>query len=116
MQITIEILRTSGKHETLSLERGRDLMNEIAKAIGARVLDTVNLRDGRVMLIDDDGYVVHEQRVARPDGGTLVKMVPMAAKKPPNADATQLYWNICKPGTTHKIVGDVAIAWDRDFA
>jgi hypothetical protein len=36
--------------------------------------------------------------------------------KPPNVLATALYHMQCKPGTTHKIHGDVAIAWDEDFA
>lgn len=116
MQISVEILRTNGQHETLTIEKGRGLMRAIAEAIGALPggLGTVNLRDGRVMLIDDNGYVTEERIVS--ENPLVVKLVPMAAKKPPNADATQLYWNICRPGTTHQIVGDAAVVWDRDFA
>jgi len=30
--------------------------------------------------------------------------------------ATALYHSVCLPGTTHQIVGDVAIAIDAEFA
>ena len=31
------------------------------------------------------------------------------------ADATALYHGVCHPGTTHQIVGDVAIVHEKDF-
>ncbi|MGH7462669.1 MAG: hypothetical protein ACREMA_16800, partial [Longimicrobiales bacterium] len=60
------------------------------------MLDTVNLRDeGRhVMLLDDLGH--HKQL-------------------PVNQKASELYWSVCRPGTTHTIRGDVVIVRDDDF-
>lgn len=55
----------------------------------------MNLRDGRVMLVDDNG---------------------LAKGLPRNPEATRLYHAVCRPGTTQPIVGDVAIALDEDFA
>jgi len=66
----------------------------IRALIGAETLDTVNLRDGRVMLVDDLGH---------------------AKGKPLNQRATDLYHGICVPGTTHQIVGDVAIIIDAEI-
>lgn len=92
--IKVEILRTNGARE--HHEVGRHIVFDwIKRMISApQMLDTVNLRDGRVMLVDDVGLV---------DG------------KPINAEATKLYHGICRPGTTHPICGDVAIALDEDF-
>lgn len=94
--MTVTILRVSGIEETHELPRFRAIEN-ICRLIGARTLDVVGLRDGRVMLVDDEGHV----RADRP---------------PVNPKATALYHGVCRPGTTHQIVGDVAIAIDEDFA
>lgn len=89
------ILRV-GKPEPEVHEVGRHiLLDWCRRMIGADIIDTVNLRDGRVMLVDDDGHQ---------------KFLPV------NERATELYHSVCKPGTTHKIVGDVAICLDEDFA
>lgn len=69
-------------------------MTALAELIGCEMLCTVNLRDGRVMLVDDNG---------------------VAERKPVNDKATKLYHGVCVPGTTHKIRGDVAIVIDADF-
>jgi len=69
----------------------------------------VNLRDGRVMLVDDNGY--ETEAVPRDFG---VELVCKRARKPLNQAATRLYHSVCRPGTTHQIVGDVAIVWDKD--
>lgn len=90
----VEILRVDGRREEHDVGRHL-LLPWILRMIGASVGDVVNLRDGRVMLIDDTGFN---------DG------------KPRNPAATELYWSVCKPGTTHPICGDVAIAVDEDFA
>lgn len=66
----------------------------ISAALGCDMLDTVNLRDGRVMLVDDVGHI---------------KELPI------NPKATAIYHGICRQGTTHTIRGDVAIALDADF-
>lgn len=80
-----EIIRTNGTREPL--ESTRDT-RAIAKAIGADVLDTVNLRNGFTMWVNDNG---------------------MGLDLPVNRDATTLYSSVCRPGTTHQIRGDVAI-------
>jgi len=41
---------------------------------------------------------------------------PVRNVKPVNDKATELYHSICKPSATHQIAGDVAVAWDKDFA
>lgn len=108
----IEILRTNGERETITVPSGRAAFAEIEKMIGASTLDTVNLRDGRVMLVDDAGW---ETRTVEHAPGQ-VEFIPTVPRKPFNPEATKLYHSVCRPGTTHQIVGDVAIAWDRDFA
>jgi len=70
-------------------------MREVLRAIGADAADTVNLRDGRVMVVDDTG---------------------MVEGKPVNQQATELYRSVCRPGVTHPICGDVAVCVDEDFA
>lgn len=107
---SVEILRTNGKREEHQVGK-HILMDWCQRMIGAKLVDTVNLRDGRVMLVDGDGY--ETQAIERAPGH--VELKPVRAKRPVNEAATRLYHGICKPGTTHQIVGDVAIAWDRDF-
>lgn len=92
--MNIEIIRVGGARETHDVHRA-SAITEIRKHIGATCLDTVNLRNGMVMMVDDTGFV---------------------DKKPVNPEATKLYHGVCKPGTTHPICGDVAIARDADFA
>ncbi len=81
----------------------------------------MNLRDGRVMLVDDNGYDVEEVDLGLkpgPAGGQPMqtyRRVPIRARKPVNEAATRIYHGVCKPGTTHQIVGDVAIVRDADF-
>lgn len=87
-----KLIRVSGTEEAIV---GRPSISGIEAAIGADCLDTVNLRDGRVMLVDDNG---------------------MAKGLPVNEKATGLYHGVCRPGTTHQIRGDVAIVHDADFA
>lgn len=92
---TFVIIRTSDATETI-LEKPK--MADIHKRIGCDLSDTVNLRapyPGYVMILDDQG---HKKDL------------------PTNKIATALYHANCRPGTTHKIRGDVAIVWDEDFA
>lgn len=107
----VEILRVDGSRETHEVPRG-GASGAIAQLIGASYLDTVNLRNGNVMMVDDAGY--ETQAVDHGDG--RVELRPTRARKPVNPEATKLYLAICVPGTTHQIVGDVAIARDADFA
>lgn len=91
---TVEILRADGRREEHRVGK-HILLDWCRRMIGADVVDTVNLRDGRVMLVDDVGH---------------------PKKLPVNREATGLYHSVCRPGTTHEIVGDAAVCWDEDFA
>ena len=91
---TVEILRANGTKEEHQVAK-HILLDWCRRMIGAETIDTVNLRDGRVMLVDDIG---HQRGL------------------PSNVSATNLYHEVCLPGTTHQIVGDAAICWDEDFA
>jgi hypothetical protein len=94
--MTVEIIRVDGTREQHEITAHVAAIAIIQRAIGATCLDVVNLRDGRVMLVDDTG--------AR-DG------------KPANEEATRLYVGVCRPGSHPLPVhGDVAIAVDSDFA
>lgn len=78
------------------IEVGRMSMGQIRNRLGADTLDTVMLQDRtHVMILDDMGH---------PKG------------LPVNVSATALYHEVCKPGTTHVIRGDVIIVPDEDFA
>jgi hypothetical protein len=109
--MNITIIRTNGTEEQITVDR-TSVMKKIHEVLGAKYLDTVNLRDGRVMFVDDGGYETREEQV----GENHIKMVPVRALKPVNARATRLYHSVCVPGTTHQIVGDVVIVIDEDFA
>ena len=100
----VHIIRTDGTEEHRTVPEGSDL----APLIGAKCLDVVNLRDGRLMMVDDGGY---EALAVRTDTG--IQLVPTRARKPVNSKATALYWKTCYPGTTHEIVGDVVIVRDE---
>jgi hypothetical protein len=107
----VEILRTDGRREEHDVGK-HILLDWCKRMIGAEWIDTVNLRDGRVMLVDDNGY----ETECVDQGGGHFWMRPVRALKPTNQQATALYHGVCRPGTTHQIVGDVAVAWDADFA
>lgn len=93
----VEIIRTDSAKRTVheTTARGQQLMTFVQALIGANVSDKVNLRDGRVMVVDDLG---HQKGLAL------------------NEEATRLYHQVCKPGVKHKIVGLVAICRDEDFS
>lgn len=92
---TIEVIRADGSEERHEVPRFGSFRRARAM-IGGCPLDTVNLRDGRVMLVDDVGHL-------------------REPKPPVNEKATQLYHSVCKPGTTHQILGDVAIVVDAEI-
>ena len=89
----VTVIRSDGTEETHDVQR-TILCKWVERVIDCDLFDVVNLRDGRVMLVDDLGH----------DRG-----------KPRNEKATALYHSICKPGTTHFIAGDVVVALDEDF-
>ena len=92
-QVTVEVIRVDGTHETAVVDRS-DWLKQIEQLINASCLDTVDLRDGRLMFVDDLGY---------------------SRGLPDNVEATGLYHTVCKAGTTHRIKGDVVISRDEDF-
>lgn len=108
--MNVTIIRTSGAQEQHNV-RAAEVITEIEKLIGAGCLDTVNLRDGRVMFVDDNGY--ETETVTKAPGHFELR--PVKARKPVNPEATKLYHSICRPGTTHQVVGDVALVRDADF-
>jgi len=87
-----KILRTDGTEEIINRKVP---WTELETILNCDCFDTVNLHDGHVMLVDDNG---------------------IADAKQINHKATDLYHGVCRPGTTFPIVGDVAIVWDEDFA
>lgn len=118
----VEVIRTDGTHETHTVTQ-KTALQEIYLLIGCRTIDTVTLPNGMVMLVDDDGYEVEvvdhgTQPDPRFDGRPtrVFERKCVHAKKPVNHEATQLYWARCRPGTTHQIVGDVAVVRDEDFS
>lgn len=86
--MTALVIRHDGREETF--EQGP--YGSERAWIGADCLDSVNLRDGRTMLVDDAGH---------------------ARGLPINEKATRLYRAVCRPGTTHVIRGDVVIVPTR---
>ena len=91
----VEIIRVDGQKETHEVPHVSGAFRVIHKLIGADCCDSVNLRNGMVMLVDDTGFI---------------------DRKPVNPEATKLYHGVCRAGTTHPICGDVAIVRDADFA
>lgn len=87
-----KVIRVDGTEESIE---GKVTIAKVESMINADCLDTVNLRDGRVMLVDDNG---------------ISKGLPI------NPMATGLYHSVCRSGTTHQIRGDVAVVFDSEFA
>lgn len=92
----IEILRIDGSREEREIPK-QNSFARIYAAINCHCCDTVNLRDGRVMIVDDNGRV--DERPRNPQATALYHSIYPLAKK---ADTP--------------ICGDVVIADDEDFA
>jgi hypothetical protein len=105
------LIRADGTEQAL----GKVSIVEARALIGADVVAVVALRHLgdplQIMVINDLGYKCD----AIPRGAGEVELFPTQALKPINPAATRLYHANCKPGTTHKIVGDVVIVFDDDF-
>ena len=112
----VELIRTNGTSEQHEIKaHGASKRLEACHRIaGCKTFDTVNLKDGRIMMVDDDGWETNTVD----HGNGHIEIVPIAPKngKTINPEATKIYHSICRPGTTHQIVGDVVIALDEDFA
>ena len=93
-EVAVELIRVDGTRETGCVDRG-NWLKQIEQLISASCLDSVDLRDGRIMFVDDLGY---------------------SRGPPQNTEATGLYHKICKPGTTHQIKGAEVIGRDEDFS
>lgn len=106
------VVRADGSEAVV---RTKPTLPALREAIGAETLEFVRIGklDGTdlVMAIDDRGYDSEMVEVAPGH----FKLNPVKANKPPNAKASNFYWWICRPGTTHQIVGDVALFHDDDF-
>lgn len=112
MTVTRKIIRTDGTETVLDRPH---TTAELAKLLDVQLFDTVVMRHMgepmHVMLVDDHGH--HTMVVETPGH---VQVVSTGHRKPVNEKATELYLKNCRPGTVHKIVGDVAIVPDEDFA
>lgn len=87
-----KLIRADGTEETLA---GVVPLERVRRLVGAATLDVVLLADRKhVMLVDDNGY---------------------SKGLPVNSAATRLYHQVCKPGTTHQILGDVVVVPDADY-
>jgi hypothetical protein len=85
------ILHADGRREDFD----RPLtLEECWAALDEAIPNTVRLRDGMVMLCDDNAY---------------------AKGLPVNAEATRLYHSVCRPGTTHQIRGPAVVVLAADF-
>jgi hypothetical protein len=108
------VLRVDGSAELVQ----QPLTTEKARvAIGAAEgVDIVPLRHlGSplyVMMVDDNAY---ETKFIDHGNGHM-ELRPVRALKPDNPKATELYHRNCHPGTTHRIIGDVYICPDEDYA
>lgn len=94
--IHVTIYRTDGTVEHVQVNKVRALRELAERHMNYEYFDTVNLRDGNVMLCDDDG----QHKDPRP---------------PVNAWATAAYLALCVPGTVYELVGDVAVLRDADL-
>lgn len=117
----IEVIRTDGTRAEYTFKGPLHSFKDLYSLVNCDTFCTVNLRDGRVMLADDNGYeigpVIDHGMVEGPMGPTrYIEHKPGPARKPVNVEATKLYHAVCRPGTTHQIVGDVIIIRDEDLA
>ena len=53
-RFAVEIIRVDGIHETAVVDRV-NWLKQIEQLIGANCLDSVDLRDSRIMFVDDQG-------------------------------------------------------------
>lgn len=86
-----KVIRVDGSVEPID---GLPTLARIEQLIAAQALDTVNLRQGWTMYVDDAGT---------------------SKALPPNVAATALYHTVCRPGTTWEILGDVAVVRDASW-
>jgi hypothetical protein len=112
---TYLIIRTNGTKE---LVREKPTLATLHSALGCELTDRVILSHDPesgyprvVMIVDDHGY--ETETIETPN---KIELRPIRPLKPVNGEATKLYHAVCQAGTTHEIVGDVALVNDSDFA
>jgi hypothetical protein len=92
------ILKADGSTEHHVIPNGStiaEVLEAVRSMIGAEVLDSFTMVNGNVVWVDGLG---HQKGL------------------PENARATRYYRSICKPGTKHVIVGDVALVWSHEYS
>jgi len=114
----VKIIRTDGTEDARETEPS-GLFALLERELGGSPFEYVTLdmtgkeiHEREVMAVRDDGYEVAP--VTLPNG--TVRLEAVRALLPDNAKATELYHAVCIPGTTHRIVGDVAIFRDYDLS
>lgn len=88
-----KIIHVDGSEEDVEFDQS-ECHQRIEKELDCNALDTVNLRNGYTMYVDDIG---------------------LQKEKPVNKKATALYHGICVPGTTQPIVGDVMVIAESEW-
>lgn len=87
----VTLIKTSSEESVHEMEKLS--IKKFSEISGIDTFDSVNLRDGRVMMVDDTGAI---------DG------------LPVNPKGTEFYHSICRPGAPN-IHGDVIICNDADW-
>lgn len=114
------VIRADG---TVELLKRPHTMRELHELLKTDTVDTVSLRHMgyplMVMVVIDRAWdTVAIEGTTERNGQVIptTTMQPLTPKFPINAEATALYLANCRPGTTHRIAGDVVIVPDGDFA
>lgn len=108
------VIRTDGREESYTINPDEAKMTTVRRALGFDSFDFVHFSSPRglphciSMIVDDNGY---KSELVQ-NGPSSFELKVKEARKPVNEKATQLYHSICKPGTIHQIVGDVALIHD----
>lgn len=117
---TRRLIRPDG--EVVLLEAPQT-MGQLEKLLDTDTVDNVNLRHMgfplMVMVLPDRGYETKEVDLGEQETAWgkahVTERRPTRALLADNPIATLLYHANCVPGTTHRIVGPVAIVPDADF-
>lgn len=112
----IRLLSTDGSEQAAIVNK--DLIWAwLRDRLAAANLEFVNLRDGRILIVDQDGWASQlVERDPLPGYDTTHELVPTIARKPVNPAATALYRTIAPDRyREHSIVGDAAVVLDKDF-
>lgn len=91
-KIKVRLIRSDETEEDVYLIAS-NWVKELEPLIDSNCFDVVNLRNGIVMIVDDDGIL---------------------KQKPINWKASMIYWITGHPNSWH-VFGDVAIMRDRDL-